>query len=165
MNGPMSMPTGQRRVLLDANVLLLLLVGTVDRALIGSFKRTAIFTEDDFDLLNLVLAYFHEIVTTPHVLTEASNLLGQLPSHLSETYFANFRIVVAAFNEQMNAAQVITTEPVFTQLGLTDAAITHVARARVLEVLTVDLDLWLHLTDQGITAHNFNHVRSHGMFN
>ena len=39
-------------VLLDTNLLLLLLPGTVDRELIGSWKRTQIYDEDDFDLLS-----------------------------------------------------------------------------------------------------------------
>ena len=162
MNEPVV--TGQRRILLDANVLLLLLVGTADPSLIGEFKRTAAFTEDDFDLLQLVLTYFNDIVTTPHVLTEVSNLLGQLPEHLHETAFAHLRGAIETLNENTTAAQLITSEAIFTRLGLTDAAVTYLARTRVIEVLTVDSALWVHLNYQGVTAYNFHHIRDHGMF-
>lgn len=49
----------------------------------------------------------------------------------------------------------------FQRLGLTDAGISHLVRNRY-PVLTVDLDLYLHLAHEGVDVVNFNHVRDHG---
>jgi hypothetical protein len=65
-------------LLIDANLLLLLVVGSADRSLIESFKRTRAYTREDFDLLLRLVARFPKVVTTPNVLTEVSNLAGQL---------------------------------------------------------------------------------------
>ena len=63
----------KRTLLLDANVMLLLCVGLWDRSRISKFKRTRIFTDEDFDLLSQLVAGYGTVVTTPHVLSEVSN--------------------------------------------------------------------------------------------
>ncbi len=48
----MTRPTvAMQHLLIDTNVLMLLLIGRWDRKSIPSFRRTATFTVDDFDLL------------------------------------------------------------------------------------------------------------------
>ena len=66
-----------KRIILDTNLLLLLVVGLTDPALIGKHKRTRSFEVTDYDLLVNVLSGYNEIVVTPHILTETSNLLSQ----------------------------------------------------------------------------------------
>ncbi len=62
-------------VLVDANLLVLLLVGTVNRRRIGDFKRTQSFTAEDFDLLRKLIAHLGpRMVATPHVLSQVSDL-------------------------------------------------------------------------------------------
>lgn len=64
-------------VLVDTNLLLLFFVGGYDRSLVERFRRTADrFVAPDFDTLSALLMSFERIVTTPHILTETSNLLG-----------------------------------------------------------------------------------------
>lgn len=63
-------------LLIDTNVLMLLLIGRWDRASIPTFRRTATFTVTDFDLLEGALPRYARVVTTPAVLAEVSNLLG-----------------------------------------------------------------------------------------
>jgi hypothetical protein len=66
-------------VLVDTNLLLLLFVGGYDRGLVERFPRTADrFVSVDYDTLAGLLSGFRQIVTTPHILTETSNLIGQL---------------------------------------------------------------------------------------
>ena len=69
-------------LLIDSNLLLLLFVGLRDRDRIQKFKRTAQFTIRDFERLAAFIRRFKEVVTTPSILTEVSNLLGQLPESL-----------------------------------------------------------------------------------
>lgn len=68
----------QKGILIDTNILLLLFVGIVNRERISKFNRTQQFTPEDFDILQEIILYFPKIVTTPNILTEVSNLAGQL---------------------------------------------------------------------------------------
>lgn len=63
-------------ILLDTNVLLLYLVGSIDPQNVGRFKRTAKYDENDFRILSNLVNLFKTNVTTPHILTEASNFLN-----------------------------------------------------------------------------------------
>lgn len=57
-------------VILDTNLLVLLVVGMTNRAFIGKHKRTRAYTEEDYDLLCLLLEQYQQIITTPSILTE-----------------------------------------------------------------------------------------------
>ena len=63
-------------ILIDANLLVLLVVGRTRRSLIADHKRLSSFTAEDYDLLLSVIGS-RTIVVTPNTLTEASNLLKQ----------------------------------------------------------------------------------------
>lgn len=156
---------GGRRLLLDANTLLLLFVGLFDRTLIPQFKRTTIFAVEDYDLLAEIVTQFTMLVTTPHILCEVSNLSGQLVDERRLSYFTVFARSLAGFDERYTAATALRTQPIFNRLGLTDAGIAHIAQEESLTVLTTDLDLWAYLTGAGVDAYNFNHVRRFGWEN
>ena len=68
------MPADQ--IVIDANLLVLLVVGAVDRRLVGKHRRVKNFAMEDYDLLlDLLQETPHPVVVTPNTLTEASNLL------------------------------------------------------------------------------------------
>lgn len=90
----------QLGVAIDSNLLLLLWIGSFDRSLIQRFKRTQKYTETDYDLLVSLVARVKLLVTTPNVLTEVSNLAGQLPQQMAEEFRAEMQRVIAQFNEQ-----------------------------------------------------------------
>ena len=77
-------------VLVDTNLLLLLLAGTVDRALIAKWKRTSTYDDDDFELLSDLLESHHGLVITPHVATEVSNLATSLSTQNHQQFFELF---------------------------------------------------------------------------
>ena len=66
---------GKKKLILDTNLLLLLLIGACDKSLLSLCQCTDKYTGEDYDLL-LKLLYFFEskIVITPHVLAEFSNI-------------------------------------------------------------------------------------------
>ena len=80
-----------RGVLVDTNLLLLLFVGSYDLERIERFKRTMQFTRDDFARLVALLGVFERRVTTPHILTEVSNLAGHLPTESRLAFAAVYR--------------------------------------------------------------------------
>lgn len=61
-------------LLVDTNLLVLFVVGSVNRKRIQSFKRTSKYTTADYDLLLRVLGNFGTLHTVAHVLAEVSNL-------------------------------------------------------------------------------------------
>src|SRR4051794_35937703 len=65
-------------VVVDTNVLLLYLVGRFDRSRITTFKNTNQYVDDDFRLAEVLIGSFARIIVTPNILTEVSNLAGQL---------------------------------------------------------------------------------------
>ena len=152
----------QRTLLLDTNTLLLLYVGLFDRSLVANFKRTRIFTVDDFDLLVQIVDGFQTLVTTPHVLAEVSNLSGQLRDEARRGYFATFARSLQQVDERYVPAKALINHPVFVRLGLTDAGIAELAHRDRLTVLTTDLDLFLWLSKAQVRVFNFNHLRVSG---
>lgn len=145
-------------MVLDANVLVLLIVGSVDRGSIATHKRTAAFTEVDFDLLIEVIEKFDRLVVTTSVLTETSNLLGQAYGALKQQLLAKLGGFVGTVHEERPASAVVVQERVFIRLGLTDAGLlTCVRQGHYL--LTTDLDLYLGAIEISANVVNFNHLR------
>jgi hypothetical protein len=151
---------GPKGALVDANLLLLLLVGSYDRGLVGvnGFKRVAQYTLDDFAALILLLKQFRIPVTTPHVLTEVSNLAGQLPNHRKAGCFKKFVELFQTFTEIHGASLSSATRAEFPYLGLTDCVIADAASDYL--VITDDLPLYNALIKSGLDALNFNHIRT-----
>ena len=147
------MPTG---LLLDANVLLLFYVGLLDRELVGTFKRTRQFTPGDFDLLKTIVDFHAGVVTTPHVLAEVSNLAQHLEGARRDDFFAMFAKSITLLKEVRSPASDLSGEPIFTRLGLSDAAVSQLARDDSLFVVTADVDLYVHLLTIGVRVINFN---------
>jgi hypothetical protein len=144
-------------VLIDTNLLVLYLVGTVNRGRILNFKRTADFTVRDYDQLVRLIKWFGKIIATPHVLSQVSDLTD-LSGHELIAVRKAFKSQVEKIDEHYDASRVIVEDPSFEGFGLTDAAIAS-ASSRGLLVLTTDTRPHLVLQTRGIDALNFNHLR------
>ena len=146
-----------RPLLVDANLLLLKWCASFDETLIGSFKRLNTFTKPDIELLDQVLAMFAPVATTPHVLTEVSNLAGSLPLWRKAAWAEHFSIAVRTIEEEWISA-VEAANGSMRWLGLTDSALAILAEKYV--VLTIDWPLANALESMGLNVINFTHVRS-----
>lgn len=145
-----------KRVLLDTNLLLLYLIGMFERGRVARFKRTSDYTEDDFDLLANFLASFRTLVTTPHLLTEVSNLADSLPGHLRTAWAEHFALQTSTLLELFQPATKVMKQTSFTAFGLADAAI-HGLGADTL-ILTEDFALSGFLRSQEIAVLNFKEL-------
>jgi len=148
-------------VLVDTNLLVLLLVGSVNKRRILKFKRTQSFTLQDFDLLSRLVEWFGKLITTPHVLSQVSDLTD-LAGEEFWTVRSRFAALVELMDESYDESRALVTHPLFSRLGLTDAAIATVCSRGIL-VLTTDVKLELALQQRGAEALNFNHVRPLGL--
>ena len=156
------MRAGRRRranVIVDTNLLLVLLVGALDPDHIARFKRTKAYTRDDYFLLVSFIGKFKQILTTPNVLTEVSNLMGQLSDPLLHRTRTSLARLAQDAREQYLPSKELVLDPNFAVLGLADASIAHAAGTDV-TVLTADLPLYQRLSSAGHDVINFNHLRS-----
>ena len=67
--------------IIDANLLLVLVVGLNDPRLLGRKKHVAEYCKEDFDVLCGVLNDFDRLLVTPNIITECSNLICGKDGH------------------------------------------------------------------------------------
>ena len=147
-----------RGLLLDANLLLLYLVGELEVGLVPRFKRTRAFTAEDFLLLKGVVEFFSILVTTPGILTEVSNLAGHLEGERRIAFRALFEQKIHVLKEDHIAATDAARTAAFKRLGLTDAAIILACKDKYL-ALSADFPLTRFMEDNFLDVINFNHLR------
>jgi hypothetical protein len=145
-------------LLIDSNLLLLLLVGRINRERIKGFKRTQMYALEDFELLSQIYAFFSKHWTTPQILTEVSNLSGQLTEPELGKFRAALASLVAVIDERYLESRRITSHDSFARLGITDAGLVLLSADGPL-LLTDDFALYDHVARRGVDAINFNHVR------
>ena len=149
-------------VLIDTNLLVLLLVGSVNKNRITRFKRTQAFTTADFDLLlNLIQHLGPTIISTSHILSQASDLADLKGEELGRVRAFMKRLVIETIEEHRDPAKELAAHPLFARLGLGDAGIATVCAKNVL-VITTDVELWSEIQTVGLDAINFNHISEIG---
>lgn len=146
-------------VLLDTNVLLLLLIGSVNEDLIERCSRLRAYSAGDFRLLRLLLKDAHGFVVTPHVATETWNLAE---NSLTGEYEKQFKDIFASFlksaRETWVRVSLLAAEDYFKWLGVADAGIARIRRRRPI-VVTDDSRLTRQLERQRALVVNFTHLR------
>ncbi|MEH1812965.1 MAG: PIN domain-containing protein [Nostoc sp.] len=151
----------QKGILIDTNILLLFLVGNVNRERITKFNRTQQFIPEDYELLLEFIARFQKLVTTPNILTEVNSLANQLGEpERSQCFaiFAQFVKNVALLDEYyVNSLDAVNTEK-FIKFGLTDSGILTLSKGKYL-VLTDDFKLASYLQSVEVDVINFNNIR------
>lgn len=144
---------------IDANLLVLLVVGSAGRDLIAKHRRLKEYTAEDYDTLVDVIDRVHRVHVTPNTLTETSNLLAQHGEPERSLLFEKLRILIQGSEEVVVASGQASGNSAFARLGLTDAALLEASTAE-LPLLTVDLDLYLTALAKGEgVALNFTHLR------
>ena len=147
-----------RGAFLDANLLVLLLVGRLNPQRIRAFKRTQNFTEKEFVLLELLVESFGKpLLATPHILSQVSDLTD-LPGIEGRLIRQLFKATVQVMDERYIEARRLVYHPAFERFGLGDASVAAVCEQNGV-VMTPDVRLHLALEVLGHDSINFNHVR------
>jgi hypothetical protein len=152
-----------KSVLLDSNLLLVFLTGSLSPRLFGQFKRVSTYTLDDYELLVRLLSSFTTLLTTPHILTEVCNLANSLPEWLRPDWNRNFATLIASqqdtpgLRERWTPAIELAQKPEFIAFGITDAALTELSSEAL--VVTEDYRLSGVLRSQGVPVLNFGDLR------
>lgn len=144
--------------LIDANLLYVFFVGTVNRAQLGHAPHTGGYSGRDFDLLSGLLNQFRRRYVTPNVLTEVSNLAGKLEGDYRRAALAMIRKGFDLFEEEYVPSREAAQRPELERFGLTDAVLMAFAARRML-LVTADGRLADYCLAKGGAAINFNHLR------
>ena len=144
---------------IDANLLVLLVVGSEDRGLIERHKRLREYTPEDYDLLYRIIADVGHIFVTPNTLTEASNLLGQHQEPERSLLYEQLGWLIEESEEIVVRSADAASNSEYTRLGLTDAALLEVATPDT-PLITTDALLYIAASAKDeAAAVNFNHHR------
>jgi hypothetical protein len=142
-----------KSVVIDANLLVLLIVGMTNPEYIKRHRRlNPSYKAQHFDLIRRILIKALKVVCTTHILTEASNLLRQVGDPMRSEIMATYRMFESA-EEPGISAKTASQSPNFIRLGLTDAAILSFVPANML-LLTVDHDLHIAAAERGFETLN-----------
>ena len=145
---------------IDANLLVLLIVGRVGEEFISKHSRLQQFVVEDYRILRNLLDLVEQVFVTPNTLTETSNLLAQHGEPERSHFFNQLQATIQDSKEIQVVSKVASQNREFRRLGLTDAVLLEVATVET-PLLTVDLDLYLAaLTKDLDTAVNFRHIQN-----
>ena len=142
---------------IDSNLLVLLVVGSVDRGQVGKHRRAQSFTPEDYDRLLRMINALKRVLVTPNTLTEASNLLK---SRNDRRFLDRLRLVIEESEEIVVVSAAAARNTAFPRLGLTDAALLE-AVSEERPLITADLDLFHTASSKGRNAaFNFTHLQA-----
>jgi hypothetical protein len=147
-------------ILVDSNILVLVVIGTLAPERIERFSRTKKYTTGDFETVGNLISGFRWSITTPHVLSQVSDLLDlpRLDYELSAAVVSTLRHIYATNIERHVPARSLAKGGAFPSIGLADCSIIEAAR-RGCTVLTDDLSLHNTLRAHGYISVNFTEVR------
>jgi hypothetical protein len=118
-------------VVIDTNLLLLRVVGAAGRRYISSHPKLDHFTEYDFDLLELLIGDFAEIVLLPQIIAEVSNLAAYIYKPARREVFRALQRLVEGCIELPVSSRDAASRHEFSRLGVADAAILYLCAMRI----------------------------------
>lgn len=152
-----------KSVLLDSNLLLIFLCGSLGAQVFTRFKRVKDYSMDDYELLLRFVGCFSVLLTTPHILTEVNNLANSLPEWVKPDWYENFSSLIASqdqlpgLREHWDPAIELSQMPQFAAFGITDTALTRLSSEAL--IVTEDYRLSGSLASCGIDVLNFGDLR------
>jgi len=148
-----------KRLVLDTNLLVLFIVGNADIRRVGA-RRTEAFTAEHFNKLNEIAGSHKAHVSTPNVLTEASNLIGAADQELAKGAARLLAEYISRLDEIYEPSSKLIRGPLYARHGLADASLAVLA-VNGDRVLTADGPLYGIMSGHGILVENFTHLISY----
>ena len=98
--------------------MLVFVVGSYEPFYVSKHKNTSGYSSEDFYRLRELLAETQSRITTPHILTEVSNLLAQSEGPVKRSYFRAFAEVIGLFDEIHVTAKRIALRDQFAEFRI-----------------------------------------------
>jgi hypothetical protein len=124
---------------------------------VREWKQTSCFTEVHAAYVTASVHHARRLVTTPHVIAEATNLSVGLPRNLRTRYWQVLRAFVERTKERWVRARDAVQDEQFPEFGLADVAQSLLRRSRPV-VVTVDAGLFSLLSKRRLPVMNLNHL-------
>lgn len=156
---------GKKRLILDTNLFLLLFTGLCDKHKIHENSATKKYCNKDYDSLVQVMRYFHsEVIVTPHVLAEISNLSRQSKNIADKKQAYYFRLLVERLKfykeETINLSSILDIKiDLLIRFGVADVGILEIAKITDAVVATSDSGLAAYAFSQRIPCVQFETLR------
>lgn len=151
-------PKSQPRLIIDTNLLLLTVIGSVDPSLIGKFERTRKYSIDDFDAIASEMPRYSKLVITPGIAVETSNWIGYLKGLDYEAVWSRFCSLISRSIEVAVPSLAACKHSDSPRLRITDCSIL-IAATKDIVVLTDDGSLHAALCNHGIKALHLEALR------
>lgn len=146
-------------VLLDTNLFVLFLVGSYNSTFVPNFKRTSMYTANDFYWLEEYVKEFSKIIITPHILAEAWNLLEKMDQSNFRAFLNKTMQIITVFQEEYVSKNTILESEGFAYIGVTDMSVIRAASKLNCLVLTDDLRAYSFFVRHDVETLNINHLR------
>lgn len=148
------------RIALDANILVLLAVGSVDKGALGRKRRVKEYVPEDYDLALSIVSGFRQAVVTPNVITECSDLLSDTSDEDEKRWLKEFVQEGQAVRVEKYVPSKETTKlPQYNYLGVADCSLLSLIDDSTV-LLTTDSKLHAAASNINPECINFNHCRS-----
>lgn len=151
----------KKGIIVDSNIMLLFLVGCYDINFISKFKRTMKYTIEEYYFIRDLLTtsyYKDKIYTSPHILTELSNLSMEIKGDIRKKYFNFFiKILNNACEIYIEKNRILEFKEL-SKFGTTDIGIYKIAKKNNFLVLTDDFRLSSYLLHNCIDAFNLRNI-------
>lgn len=147
-------------VIVDANILVLLIIGAVEPTKIGIVPKTKKYTSDDYEKALGIVSGFRWVVTTPHVLSQATDLVRHagLWGDLAQRLTAALRDIYSGNEERFVPARKLAKLAAFSEIGLADCSTIEAAKHGC-TLFSDDLPLHNVALSLGCSSINFSEVR------
>jgi hypothetical protein len=156
---------GKKKLILDTNLLFLFLVGACDESFLPKCECTQKYTVNDYKLLLEIFRYFEsDIVITPHILAEFSNIsIRDIKEPKIHYYLQTVLNRLKSYKEeQVSLERLIRVKVnILALYGFTDMSIIEGAKKINAVILTDDMGLGLYADTCKIPSIKFGALRSY----
>lgn len=140
-------------IVIDANSLIVLIVGIINDAKHLNHRRTSDFEIIDFKLLLNKIGNPKNLVVISNVWTEVDNLLNQSFHKDDLRYYRAIKYLISLSNEIYTKTSEIINEKSFEKIGVTDSLLLKAA-IKTKELITFDENLENIALHFGVSVYN-----------
>jgi len=144
--------------LLDTNLLLVYILGSINPLQINRWKRTKPYGTKDLRFLVDFVSRMNAVFVAPGVAAETSNFLGELGGDLRRLTLERLKSYLVESREISFSCQAVANLAEFPRLGFTDSTLCEAARGGSL-ILTDDFPLANYLDSKNLGVLNYHHIR------
>jgi hypothetical protein len=115
------------------------------------------FTQTDAELLAWIIDQFTVLVTTPHIVTETSNLANSLTSYARPGWFKFLQGFAMDVIEETPSLRMLAQKEEFGRFGVADCALSSLTSDHL--IITIDYRFSNYTASLGAPIINFHDLR------